>query len=572
MARPLLLAVEDDQEQLRLMRQELVNRYGQTYRVVCVATAPEGLRLLDDAAVTGREVALLLANLRLPGEAGPNLFAEARARHLEAKCVALINWRSQAPVGFQRELYKVAGAGLIDDWIVEPWSPGDEHFHQGIGNFLYQWWQAHRPGLGWIRIVGEKWSARAHEIRDLLSRRNFRFDFVDVASEEGRQLLDQFHLDHPRLPLVIAWFSVFENPSNAEIAQAFGLQTRAPSARYDVTIIGGGPAGLAAAVYGASEGLRTLVVERDSVGGQASISSSIRNYLGFSRGITGGELAARAFEQARMFGVDFVYGEAVGLDELPQERVVTLRDGDTVTSRAAIIATGAAYRRLGIEALDAFTGSGVFYGATASEAETMQGQAVHVVGGANSAGQAALHLAGHASQVTLIIRGAVLARTMSDYLIRAIEAAPNITVRCGTKVVDGSGDRQLTQLTLRDTASGATENVSTSGLFVMIGAEPHTSWLPRAIQRDPWGYLLTGADLQTISPPDPSWPKPRLPLPFETSMPGVFAVGDVRHGSGKRVAASVGDGSVAVRLLHEYLAQLSEQEQTADEPQSTRAG
>ena len=446
---------------------------------------------MEGAAAAGREVALLLANLWLPRQEGLNFFAQARARLPDARCVALINWRGQAADGQQdraAELYKAAAAGLIDDWIVEPWSPADEHFHQGIGNFLFQWWQGHRPSLGWIRIVGERWSARAHEIRDLLSRRNFRFEFVDVASEEGRQLLDQFHLDHPRLPVVIAWHNMFENPSNAEIAQAFGIQTRVPSARYDVTIIGGGPAGLAAAVYGASEGLRTLVLERDSVGGQASTSSAIRNYLGFSRGISGGELAAPAFEQARMFGADFVYGEATGLDQVDQDRIVTLRDGGTATSRAVIIATGAAYRRLGIEALEAFTGSGVLYGAAASEAVTMQGRAVHVVGGANSAGQTALHLAKHASQVTLIVRGVSLAQTMSDYLVRAIEATPNITVRCGTEVVDGSGDRQLSQLALRDTASGATKTVPTGGLFVMIGAEPHTSWLPPGIMRDQWGY------------------------------------------------------------------------------------
>ena len=566
MARPLILAVEDDPNLLNLIREELVKRYGKDYQVACVSTAPEALWILDDAAGTGREVALLLANLWLQGETGLNLFVEARERHLEARSVALIEFGGgadgqQEQVYRAGQLYSAARAGLIDDWIVEPWTPGDEHFHQGISNFLYQWWEGHRPGHLGIRIIGERWSARAHEIRDLLSRRNIRFEFLDVASEEGQQLLDQFHVDQPQLPVVIAWYTVFENPSNTEIAQALGLQARSPSGRYDVAIIGGGPAGLAAAVYGASEGLRTLVVERDSVGGQAGTSSSIRNYLGFSRGISGGELAARAFEQARIFGVDFVYGEAVGLDEQQQDRVITLRDGGTATSRAVIIATGAAYRRLGIEALDAFTGSGVFYGTTASEAEAMQGQAVHVVGGANSAGQAALHLAGHASQVTLIVRGAALTQTMSDYLVRAIEAAPNIAVRCGTEVVDGAGDRQLTQLTLRDRASGATENVSTSGLFVMIGAKPHTSWLPQAIQRDPWGYLLTGPDVQTMSQADPESPKPRPTLPFETSMPGVFAVGDVRHGSGKRVAASVGDGSVAVRLLHEYLAQLSEQEQ-----------
>lgn len=562
MGRPLLLAVEDDPEHLRLVKQELVKRYGNDYLVACVSTAPEALRSLDDAAATGREIALVLGSLWLPDNAGLDLFAEVRARNLDGMRVALASWRRQVdPRLAQEQLYRAAGAGLIDDWIAVPWQPADEHFHQGISNFLYRWWQSHRPGFGQIRIVGERWSARAHEIRDLLSRHNVRFDFVDVASAEGQELRDQFQLDPSQLPAVIAFSASYENPSNVEIAEAFGLRTTPPSDRYDVTIIGGGPAGLSAAVYGASEGLRTLILERDSVGGQAGSSSAIRNYLGFARGITGAELANRAFEQARMFGADYVYGEAVRLDSVDHDRLVTLRDGGTVSSRAVIIATGATYRRLGIRALEDFTGLGVFYGATASEAEAMVGQEVHVVGGANSAGQAALHLAAHASHVTLIVRGAALAQTMSDYLIRAIEAATNITVRCTTEVVDGSGDRQLKQLRLRNKASGTTESVATGGLFVMIGADPHTSWLPPAIWRDSWGYLLTGSDLLQTSEASPAGTESRPPLPFETSMPGVFAVGDVRHGSAKRVAAAVGDGSVAVRFVHEYLAQLSEQEQ-----------
>ena|SRR5829696_7313788 len=555
MARPLLLAVDNDLERLKLVRQELVNRYRRDYRVVCVSTASEGLRLLDDTARTGGEVALVLADLWLPEEAGPRLFAQARAGHPYAKRVALGGWRRRVnQLLAQEQLFRAAGAGLIDDWIAAPWRPGDEHFHQAISNFLYQWWERYGPGAAFTQIIGERWSARAHKFRDLLSRNGFPFSFVDVDSEQGRQLLDQLGLDQPRLPVVKASSAVFENPSNAEIAEAFGLQTRPPADRYDLIIVGGGPAGLSAAVYGASEGLRTLILEREPVvGGQAATSSSIRNYLGFARGVSGGELANRAFEQARLFAADFLYGEATGLDQLGHDRVVTLRGGGTVTSRAVIIATGATYRRLGIEAVEAFTGAGVFYGAAAAEAEAMRGRYVHVVGGANSAGQAVLHLAGYASAVTLIVRGPALALTMSDYLVRAIEAAANVTVRCGTDVVDGSGDRQLTQLTLRDKASGVSETVPTGGLFVMIGAEPHTSWLPPAILRDSWGYVLTGPDLQEVSRTDTVWPESRPPLPFETSIPGVFAVGDVRHGGSKRVAAAVGDGSAAVRLLHEYL-------------------
>ena len=565
MARPLLLAVDDDAEQLRLIRQELVKRYAKDYRVLCVSTAAEALRLLEEAAVSSGEVALLLADLWLPEESGPKLFREARARHPHAKRLALGSFRRRVDSMLaQEQLFRAASAGLIDDWIAPPLQPGDEHFHLGITSLLYQWWQSRGPGLRLIRIVGEKSSARVHEIRDQLSRHGLWFHFVDVESTEGRQLLDQFHLDHPRLPVVIAFSAVYENPSDSEMAEDFGVRTKAPSARYDVIIIGGGPAGLSAAVYGASEGLRTLLLERESIGGQAGSSSSIRNYLGFPRGISGGDLANRAFEQTRMFGADLVYGEAIGLDQPGGDHVVILRNGDTLTSRAVIIATGAAYRRLGIEKVEAFTGSGLFYGAAAAEAQATQGQAVHIVGAANSAGQAALHLARHASQVTMIVRGATLAQTMSDYLIRAIEAAPNITVRYGTEVVDGFGDRQLTHLTLRHRASGATETVSTSGLFVLIGADPHTSWLPEAIQRDPWGYLLTGTDLLPTSQANPAWPLSRPPLAFETSMPGVFAVGDVRHSEAKRVAAAVGDGSVAIRLVHEYLAMLTAHEQSPD--------
>jgi len=412
MVRALLLAVDDDPEHLRLIRQELVKRYAADYLVLCVPTAAEALRLLEKAAVSSGEVALLLADMWLPEDLGPKLFMEARARHPHAKRLALGSFRRRVDsVLAQEQLFRAASAGLVDDWIARPLQPGDEHFHQGITNLLYQWWQSHGPGLRLIRIIGEKSSARVHEIRDQMSRHGLWFEFVDVESPDGRQLLNQFHLDHPRLPVVIAFSSVYENPSDSEMAEDFGVRTRPPSARYDLIIIGGGPAGLSAAVYGASEGLRTLVLEREAIGGQAGSSSSIRNYLGFARGISGGDLAYRAFEQARMFGTDLVYGEAVGLDQSGDDHVVTLRNGDTVTARAVVIATGAAYRRLGIENVEAFAGSGVFYGSAAAEAHAIQSQAVHIVGGANSAGQAAVRLARHASKVTMIVRGATLTQT-----------------------------------------------------------------------------------------------------------------------------------------------------------------
>jgi thioredoxin reductase (NADPH) len=565
MARPLVLVVDDDLERLGLVRRELLRRYQRDYKVVCVSTTSEGLRLLDEAASADRQVALVLANLPAQGGVERSFFERARNEARGAKWVALLNWGRAG-----KAVLEATRSGLVEDWITAPRRPNDEWFHQQMSTLLYKWWRRqNRPSFAIVQILDEEWSARSHEIRDVLSRNNIRFNFLNVDSEEARRLLKELNLDHPRLPVVVITFlgRVLENPSNLEIMQALETIALQPSdaskKRYDVTIVGAGPAGLAAAVHAASEGLRTVVLERYATGGQAGSSSSIRNYPGFPRGISGYELALHMFEQAGIFGADFVYGEAVGLDRVGHSHVVTLEDGSAVTSRAVIIATGVAYRRLGIQALEAYSGSGVFYGAAASEVQALHGKAIHIVGGANSAGQAALHLAQHATQVTLIVRGKGLEQTMSDYLIRAIQTAPNITVRCGTEVVDGSGDRQLRQLTLRERASGATEVVPSNALFVMIGAEPHSSWLPSALRRDQRGYVVTGNDLLQTSETDATWPEPRPPLPFETSMPGVFAVGDVRLSSTKRVAASVGEASVAVRLLHDYLVS---QQEAADQP------
>jgi thioredoxin reductase (NADPH) len=344
------------------------------------------------------------------------------------------------------------------------------------------------------------------------------------------------------------------DPSFVEIAEALSAPTRPAEAAYDVTVVGAGPAGLAAAMYGASEGLSTALLEPEATGGQAGTTSMIRNYLGFPRGISGTELACRAFHQAIGFGADIVYGHrAVGLHAAGPDRMVTLSDGTEVASRAVILATGVSWRRLGVPSLEVLVGTGVFYGAATSEAVAMKDERVFVVGGGNSAGQAAVHLAGYAAQVTMLVRGPSLAGTMSDYLVRELEATANIIVRYNTEAVAGHGDGRLSGLTLEDRTSGATETVPATALFVLIGAEPHTGWLPGAIRRDRWGFVLIGDDLLQDGQPPAGWSLDRPPMPLETSLPGVFTAGDVLHGSTKRVAGAVGDGSVAIRLVHEYL-------------------
>ncbi|MGY1688112.1 FAD-dependent oxidoreductase [Geodermatophilus sp. SYSU D00867] len=546
MDRPVLMAVDDDPAALRPVQEELTKRYGTDYDVRCLTSAEEALGDLARVRAAGGEVALVLADQWMPGMTGVEFLDRVRALHPEARRSVLITWhdRSTAPVLPVSVLRQI-------DWVTKPWQPGDEHFHQAIGQFLYQWALPNRPRFLAARVVGERWTARSHEIRDLLSRNSVAYGFHDVASEEGRALLREVGRPAARLPVVVLFDGrVLEDPSGLEIADALGVRTRPDPRPHDVTVVGAGPAGLAAAVYGASEGLRTVVLEAEAMGGQAGTSSLIRNYLGFPRGIPGADLAQRAYEQAWLLGAEFVYGpRAVGLETSGDGLVVSLSDGSAVTSRAVVLATGVTYRRLGVPSLDALVGAGVFYGAAAPEAQAMAGEEVYVVGGANSAGQAALHLARYARRVTLLVRGASLAATMSDYLVREIDAAANVTVRHGAEAVGGSGEGRLTHLVVRDRDGGDTETVPAAGLFVLIGAEPHTDWLPGAIDRDGTGHVLTGADRR-------GGPAGGEVREFETSVPGVFAVGDVRHGSVKRVASAVGEGAVAIRMVHDHLGRL----------------
>ena len=546
MDRPVMLAVDDDPAALGSVERELSRRYQADYDLHVADSAGVALAILTRIREAGGQVALVLAgsSMQGTGTGGIEFLARVRELHPDAKRSLLIGWGDQASA----PVIRASLLRQIDDWVARPWRPGDEHFHQAIAQSLYQWSVGHRPRFLTARVVGERWSARSHEIRDLLSRNSVPFDFLDVDSEEGRALVEQSGAATDRLPVVVLFDGrVLVDPSVGDIAGALGVKTRPATTRYDVTIVGAGPAGLAAAVYGASEGLRTAVLEPEAIGGQAGTSSMIRNYLGFPRGITGADLAQRAYEQAWLLGADFVYApRAVGLRASGRELVVVLRDGGEVTSRAVVLATGVTYRRLGVPSLDRLIGAGVFYGAAAPEAQAMAGEEVYVVGGANSAGQAALHLARHARRVTLLVRGSSLTATMSDYLVREIDAAATIAVRYRTEVVDGGGEGRLRHLCLRDRAGTATETVPAAGLFVLIGAEPHTDWLPGEIERDAQGYLLTGVDRRTAVPDAPV-------RSFETSLPGVFAVGDVRYGSVKRVASSVGEGAVAIRQVHEHL-------------------
>jgi thioredoxin reductase (NADPH) len=547
---PVLLLVHDPRTRDRV-EAELRKRYGADYQVITTGSVQETLGVLGQLRDDQRQVGLVLADQWLPEATGTELLARVRQLHPAARRVLLITWGDQASA---EPMLQATVLGDIDAYVVKPGTPPDERFHRFVTEQLDEWGRSNLPGLEVVRVVGDQWAARSHELRELLGRNGIPFGFYPADSPEGQRLLEEARAAGKALPTVVLFDGrVLADPSNAEVGDAIGVQTK-PGGGYDVTVIGAGPAGLAAAVYGASEGLSTVVLEPEAIGGQAGTSSLIRNYLGFPTGVSGGDLAVRAYTQASNFGAEYVYGNpATGLRPQGSELVVTVANGSEVRSRAVVVATGMAYRRLGIPALDALTGAGVFYGAAASEARAMKDREVFVVGGANSAGQAAVHLARYAAQVTVLVRGQSLADSMSDYLIREIESAPNIVVRYRVAVTGGAGQSRLEHLTLTDMESGAAETVDAAALFVLIGAEPRTQWLPDAVRRDQSGFVVTGADLLQGSRPDAQWPLRRLPMLLESSLPGVFAAGDVRHGSVKRVASAVGEGSIAIRLVHDHL-------------------
>ena len=539
-----------------ILHRELSKRYGADYQIVVCGRPAELAPWMRDLRTAGLPVALVIGGVGGQDRDGIEVLSAIRAIDPTALRVAAVRWGDWQSV---RSVFDAVTVGTVDHWVIRPVQAPDEEFHRSITEFLREWSSERGGGFEPVQVIGERWSARSQELRDLFARHRVPAGFYDATSGHARQMLRELGLASPELPVVVLRFAAerpaLVNPSNREIADAFGVMTPiSPGEVFDVAVVGAGPAGLAAAVGASSEGLRTVVVEHEAVGGQAGTSSMIRNYPGFSQGISGATLAQETWRQAWTFGTTFLYmRQAESLSGKDGHYRLRLSDGGVLTSRTVIIATGATYRRLGIPRLEDLQGRGVFYGAAASEAPAMRGRNVFVAGGGNSAGQAALHLAKWADRVTVLVRAQSLADTMSDYLIRQIGAAPNVDVCYRVQVADGTGTGtgHLESLVLQDTTSGARRSVPADALFVLIGSQPRTQWLGDSVARDRRGFILTGPDLPAGT--GHRWPPGRPPLPLETSLPGVFAAGDVRRGSVNRVASAVGEGAATIPLVHRYL-------------------
>jgi thioredoxin reductase (NADPH) len=548
MARPIVLAVDDDVSVLEAVVQDLRRQYGSEYRVMRAASGQAALDTLAQVKARQEPVALIVSDQRMPGMTGVDFLEHARDLYPDARRVLLTAYAdTEAAI-------RAINSARIHYYLNKPWDPPEEKLYPVLNDLLEDWKAGYRPPFEGLRVLGNRWSLQDHRLRTFLSRNHVPYRWLDIAgNEEALKLLTEKQLTAEQLPAVL--FADGTQLANADpdtLAARVGLRTQATQEFYDMTVVGAGPAGLAAAVYGASEGLKTLVIEPEAPGGQAGSSSRIENYLGFPAGVTGEDLGRRAHIQATRFGAEFLTQRAAGLRIDGQYRFVRLGDGGEVSSHVVLLAPGVQYRKLAIPGADRLTGCGLYYGAALVEAAACKDEEVFVIGGANSAGQAALHFSKFACKVTMLVRGTGLTATMSKYLIDEIDRTSNIVVATGTQVIGAEGDGRLECLALR--GPEGEYRVPATSVFVFIGAEPGAEWLPPSVLRDEKGFVLAGPDLRRDGKLPDIWKEPREPFLLETSVPGVFAAGDVRHGSIKRVASAVGEGSIAVQFAHQYLA------------------
>ncbi|HEU5414320.1 MAG TPA: FAD-dependent oxidoreductase [Candidatus Angelobacter sp.] len=556
MAKPILLTVDDDSDVLRAIERDLRSHYGAEYRVLASDSPVGALDLLKQLRLRNDGVALLLADQRMPKMDGVGFLQEAREIFPEAKRALLTAYADT------NAAISAINDASINYFFLKPWDPPEEHLYPQLDDLLDDWRASYRPAFEGIRVLGTRWSPRSYELRDFLARNHVPYQWVDVElsanDPETSRMLEALGPETANLPVVLFpdGTKLLEG-APADVAQKVGLRTRAQTSFYDLAIVGGGPAGLAAAVYGASEGLHTVIIEREAPGGQAGMSSRIENYLGFPAGLSGGDLARRAVVQAQRFGVEILSPqEAIGVRTEGSYRILTLADRSELSCHALMIASGVQWRRLEAPGIDRLQGAGVYYGGGATEAISCKDETVYVVGGANSAGQAAMNFARYAKRVVILVRGESLSSTMSQYLIDQIQRTPNIELWAHASVIEVHGVNHLEEISVMCSDTNKIERVPANAMFIFIGALPRTDWLANVVERDDRGFILTGPDLLWEGARPKGWTLERDPFLLETNVPGIFAVGDVRHGSVKRVASGVGEGSVAVQFIHQYLSKV----------------
>ena len=554
MAKPAIIALDDDPGVLQAVARDLRRQYGDRFRVIRSDSGATALDAVKQLKLRNETVSLFLVDQRMPQMSGVEFIEQAGEIFSQAKRVLLTAYAdTEAAI-------RAINTAKLDYYLLKPWDPPEERLYPILNDLLEDWLASFSPQFDGIRVIGDRWSPRSHKIKDFLARNQIPYRWLDIErEEEAQKLLSYTKEEKPQLPQVLfPGGDRLIQPENTQIAEKIGLQTQAEKPFYDLVVVGGGPAGLAAAVYGASEGLHTVTIEREAPGGQAGTSSRIENYLGFPVGLSGGDLARRAVTQAKRFGVEILTPqEATGLRVQDDYRILTLKDGSEISCHAVILALGVWWRRLNVPGIDRLAGAGVYYGAAQTEALSCQDEEVYIVGGANSAGQGAMYFSKYASKVTMLVRGESLTKSMSQYLIDQIAETDNIVVQTHCSITEAKGKDSLEALVIENSQTGESQTVPAKSLFIFIGAVPHTEWLDGVLKRSERGFILTGGDLPSKDSRPKGWTLDREPYLLETSLPGVFAVGDVRNGSIKRVASGVGEGSICVQFVHKYLSKFA---------------